>query len=155
MTSFFGENEIAVDSKGRFLLPAKIAKQIAEGSGEKFVMNRGFEKCVTIYTMDVWNVIYSKVSKLNDFKEDVRKFKRLFLNGATIVELDTAGRLLVPKPLLEYAGIDREAVLTAQGSKLELWKKENYFGFIDNNSAGFSDLAESVANDYGNPFDGL
>jgi MraZ protein len=155
MTNFLGESELAMDSKGRFLLPAKISRQIPEGMGEKFVMNRGFEKCINIYTTDVWNVIYEKVSKLNDFKEEVRKFKRLFLNGASIVELDSTGRILVAKPLLEYAGITKDAVVTAQGNKMELWDKDTYYKYLEQNSGGFSQLAESVANDFGNPFDSL
>ncbi|MCF8449839.1 MAG: division/cell wall cluster transcriptional repressor MraZ [Taibaiella sp.] len=155
MTNFLGESELAMDSKGRFLLPAKISRQIPEGMGDKFVMNRGFEKCINIYTIDVWNVIYEKVSKLNDFKEEVRKFKRLFLNGASIVELDSTGRILVAKPLMEYAGITKDAVVTAQGNKMELWDKDTYYKYLDQNSGGFSQLAESVANDFGNPFDSL
>jgi MraZ protein len=153
MTSFLGEGEIAMDSKGRFLLPAKISRQIPEGMGDKFVMNRGFEKCITIYTMDVWNVIYNKVSRLNDFKEEVRRFKRLFLNGASLVEPDSAGRILVAKPLLEYAGLTKDAVLTSQGNKLELWDKDTYYKYLGEFSGGFSNLANNVANDFGNPFD--
>lgn len=155
MTSFLGESEVAIDAKGRFLLPARIGKQIPDGLGEKFVMNRGFEKCITIYTMDVWNVIHDKVSKLNDFKEEVRRFKRLFLNGASIVELDSAGRMLVTKSLLEYAGITKEAVLTAQGNKLELWDKDSYYAYLQQNSADFSELSNNVAIDLGNPFEGM
>jgi MraZ protein len=155
MTSFLGESEVAIDAKGRFLLPARIGKQIPDGLGEKFVMNRGFEKCITIYTMDVWNVIHDKVSKLNDFKEEVRRFKRLFLNGASIVELDSAGRMLVTKSLLEYAGITKEAVLTAQGNKLELWDKDSYYAYLQQNSPNFSDLSNNVAIDMGNPFEGM
>jgi MraZ protein len=155
MTSFLGESEVAIDAKGRFLLPARIGKQIPDGLGEKFVMNRGFEKCITIYTMDVWSVIHDKVSKLNDFKEEVRRFKRLFLNGASIVELDSAGRMLVTKSLLEYAGITKEAVLTAQGNKLELWDKDSYYAYLQQNSPNFSDLSNNVAIDMGNPFEGM
>jgi MraZ protein len=155
MTSFLGESEVAIDAKGRFLLPARIGKQIPDGLGEKFVMNRGFEKCITIYTMDVWSVIHDKVSKLNDFKEEVRRFKRLFLNGASIVELDSAGRMLVTKSLLEYAGITKEAVLTAQGNKLELWDKDSYYAYLQQNSPNFSDLSNNVAIDIGNPFEGM
>jgi MraZ protein len=155
MTSFLGESEVAMDAKGRFLLPASIRKQIPEGLGDKFVINRGFESCLTIYTMDVWNVIFDKVSRLNDFKPEVREFKRLFLNGASIVELDSADRMLVSKPLLEYAGIEikSDAVLAAQGNKLELWDKVTYYNYLKQNSGGFSKLAAQVANDFGNPFD--
>jgi MraZ protein len=104
MTSFLGEYEVALDAKGRFLLPMGFRKQLPEGAREKFVINRGFESCLTIYTMDVWAAISDKINKLNDFKPAVREFKRLFLNGATIVEPDGADRLLLPKPLMERAG---------------------------------------------------
>ncbi len=67
MTSFLGEYEVAIDAKGRFLLPSGFRKQLAEGMGEKFVINRGFENCVTIYTMEVWNAISEKINRLNDF----------------------------------------------------------------------------------------
>ena len=153
MTSFLGEGEVAIDSKGRFLLPAKIAKQIPEGMGEKFVINRGFEKCITIYTMDVWTVIHGKVSKLNDLREDVRMFKRLFLNGASFVEPDSAGRILITKSLLDFAGIEKDAVITAQGNKLELWDQVTYYKYLEQNSVNYSKLAQSVSLDFGNIFE--
>lgn len=153
MTVFLGEKEIAIDAKGRFLLPADFRKQLPEGLGDRFVINRGFEQCITIYSMDVWNVIFEKVSKLNDFKPEVREFKRLFLNGASIVDLDSADRMLITKPLLEYAGIKKDAVLAAQGNKIELWDKDTYYNYLQQRSGGFSKLAEGVANDFGNPFD--
>jgi MraZ protein len=150
MTEFLGEYEVSVDNRGRLLLPAGIRKQIPEGFGEKFVVNRGFEKCVTIYTMDVWNVIHQKVNKLNSFKEDVRLFKRLFLNGACYADIDNADRILIPKQLMEHAGIVKEAVLTAQGDKLELWDKDTYYKHINENAGSYS----SLANNMGNLFDG-
>ncbi|MCW3121775.1 MAG: MraZ protein [Flavipsychrobacter sp.] len=155
MTNFLGEYEVAMDAKGRFLLPSGFRKQLAEGMGEKFVVNRGFENCITIYTMDVWNAISDKVNRLNDFKPNVREFKRLFLNGANIVEVDSADRLLLPKQLLEYAGIKKDAVLSAQGNKLELWDKDTYYNYLNTRAGGFSKLAEDVAVDFGNPFENL
>lgn len=155
MTSFLGEYEVAIDAKGRFLLPSGFRKQLAEGMGEKFVINRGFENCLSIYTTDVWNAISEKINRLNDFKPNVREFKRLFLNGATIVEVDSADRLLLPKPLQEYAGIKKDAVLSAQGNKVELWDKDTYYNYLRERAGGFSKLAEEVANDFGNPFENL
>ncbi len=155
MAKFIGEKEVAIDSKGRFLLPLEFRKQLPEGLDNKFVMNRGFENCVTIYSMDAWTEIFDKVNRLNDFKKEVREFKRLFLNGASEVELDSANRILVAKPLQLHAGIKKDAVLTAQGNKLELWDKDTYYNYIQQNSGGFSQLAEVVANDFGNPFDGV
>jgi len=155
MTSFLGEYEVAIDAKGRFLLPSGFRKQLAEGTGEKFVINRGFENCLTIYPADTWNAISDKINKLNDFKPNVREFKRLFLNGATMVEVDNADRILLPKQLQEYAGIKKDAVLSAQGNKVELWDKDTYYNYLREHSGGFSKLAEEVANDFGNPFENL
>ena len=105
--------------------------------------------------MDAWNAIADKVNKLNDFKPNVREFKRLFLNGATIVEVDSADRILIPNQLKEYAGIIKDAVLSAQGNKLELWNRDTYYNYLNQKAGGFSKLAEEVANDFGNPFENL
>ncbi len=155
MTSFLGEYEVAIDAKGRFLLPSGFRKQMAEGDGAQFVIKRDFENCLTIYPMDTWKAISDKINKLNDFKPAVREFKRLFLNGATIVELDSADRMLMPKPLQEYAGIKKDAVLAAQGNKLELWDKDTFYKYLSQNAVNMSKLAEEVANDFGNPFENL
>ena len=155
MTNFLGEYEVAIDAKGRFLLPSGFRKQLPDGMGDRFVMNRGFEKCITLYTMDVWTPLSEKVNKMNDFKPNVRQFKRLFLNGANIVEVDSADRLMLSKPLLEYAGIKKDMVILAQGNKVELWDKDTYYAYINEHADNFSDLANEVANDFGNPFENL
>ncbi|MBZ0099010.1 MAG: division/cell wall cluster transcriptional repressor MraZ [Taibaiella sp.] len=144
MLNLIGEYEVSVDAKGRFLLPASFRKQLSEGSAEQFVINRGFENCLVLYPMESWNAISAKVDKLNDFKPKVREFKRLFRNGATVVEVDSAGRILVPKMLLERAGIQKDMVFTAQGNKVELWNKDTYYSYIDEHKDNFSDLAEEV-----------
>ena len=153
MANFLGEYEVAIDAKGRFLLPLGFRKQLAEGTGEKFVINRGFENCLSLYTADTWNAISDKINRLNDFKPNVREFKRLFLNGATIVEVDSADRILLPKPLQEYAGIKKDIVMSAQGNKVELWDKDTYYKYIQENSGSYSDLADDVADDFGTPLD--
>jgi MraZ protein len=80
-------------------------------------------------------------------------FKRLFLNGASFVEPDSAGRILITKSLLEFAGIDKDAVLTAQGNKLELWDQDTYYKYLEQNSVNYSKLAQSVSVDFGNIFE--
>ncbi len=155
MTSFLGEYEVAIDAKGRFLLPSGFRKQMAEGAGGRFVIKREVEKCLTIYPAETWKAISEKINRLNDLKESVRTFKRLFLNGAMDVELDSADRLLIPKPLQEYAGIKKDAVLAAQGNKLELWDKDTYYDYLRQNVGSMSRLAEEVATDFGNPFENL
>jgi MraZ protein len=111
------------------------------------VINRGFEKCLSLYPVQSWQPIFSEISKLNDFDPKVREFSRYFLNGATQVEMDTAGRLLLPKNLSEYAGLQKDIVLVAAVSKIEIWDKANYKQFFDSiTPQGFSDLANEVMN---------
>lgn len=154
--NLLGEFEIALDAKGRFLLPSAFRKQLPEGAAERFVVNRGFESCLTLYPMESWNQLADKVNKLNDFNPKVREFKRLFMNGANLVDVDSAGRVLVPKSLQEYAGIKKEMVFSAQGSKVELWDRETYYEYIKKSAAGFSDLAaEVIGGDFMNPFESM
>jgi len=156
MTGFLGEYEVAIDAKGRFLLPSGFRKQLSESAAERFVINRGFENCLTLYPIDSWNVLAEKLNRLNDFNPKVREFKRLFLNGANMVDVDSAGRLLLPKQLQEYAGIKKDMVFSAQGNKVELWDKDTYYEYIKKSAAGFSDLAAEVAGgDFINPFETL
>ena len=104
MSSFHGEYEITVDSKSRFLLPGGLKKQLPE-TDTRFILGRGFEKCLSLYPMKSWKPIFSQISELNQFDPKTRQFTRYFLNGATQIELDTANRLLLPKNLMEYAGL--------------------------------------------------
>lgn len=144
MTGFLGEYEVRLDAKGRFLLPSGFKKQIPEEAAP-FVLNRGFEKCLSLYTNESWAPLFSKLSQLNDFDPEVRKFKRYFLNGATPVELDTAGRILIPKNLMEYAGLEKDIVLVSAIDKIEIWDKTKYQQFFDSFSPeSFSDLAKQV-----------
>ena len=145
MKGFIGEYEATVDAKGRFLLPAGFKKQLPEKREEGFVLNRGFEKCLSLYTSESWNPLFTELSTLNDFDPKVRQFKRYFLNGATQVEMDGAGRILLPKNLMDYAEINKEIVLVSAIDKIEIWDKTKYHEFFDSFSPdAFSDLAKEV-----------
>ena len=147
MISFLGEYESTVDAKGRFLLPVGLKKQLPQADAAPFVINRGFEKCLTLYPLQSWTPIFESVSLLNDFDPNVRSFRRYFLNGATQVELDSAGRILLPKNLVEHANIDKEIVLVSAVNKIEIWDKVKYQQFFDDFSAeSFSILANQVMN---------
>lgn len=144
MTGLLGEYEVRLDAKGRFLLPAGFKKQLPD-AGTPFVLNRGFEKCLSLYTQCSWDPLFKKLSQLNDFDPEVRKFKRYFLNGATPVELDTAGRILLPRNLMEYAGLDKDIVLVSAIDKIEIWDKTKYQEFFESfTPESFSDLAKDV-----------
>jgi len=147
MNGFLGEYEATLDPKGRFLLPAALKKQIAEEGNDQFIINRGFEKCLSLYPSKNWEPIFNEVSKLNDFDPKVRAFRRYFLNGATKMELDSAGRLLVPPNLKEHAGLEKDIVLVSAVNKIEIWDKIKYQQFFETFSPeSFSDLADEVMN---------
>jgi MraZ protein len=143
--SFLGEYEATLDAKGRFLLPAGFKRQIPESEITRFVVNRGFEKCLSLYPMQSWKPLYDQISTLNDFDPKVREFRRYFLNGAIEVEPDTAGRILLPQNLKDYAGLGKDIVLVAAVNKIEIWDREKYQKFFDSYSPDdFSALAQSV-----------
>lgn len=145
MIGFLGEYEATVDAKGRFLLPAGFKKQLPEEGAQQFVISRGFEKCLTLYPMQSWEPIFAEINKLNDFDPKVREFRRYFLNGATVVELDSAGRILMPGNLKQYAGLEKDIVLVAATNKIEIWDKVKYQEFFDSFSPdNFSQLAAQV-----------
>lgn len=145
MAGFLGEFEVTLDAKGRFLLPAGLKKQLPEGENTHFVINRGFEKCLSLYTKQAWEPVFAKISSLNQFDPEVRNFVRYFLNGATEVEIDSAGRLLLPPNLKEYAGLVKDAVLSSSVDKIEIWSKDAYQQFFESYSpTQFSSLAQKV-----------
>lgn len=144
MTSFLGEFECKLDSKSRFLLPAGLRKQIDPAAKEQFVINRGFEGCLVLYPINEWEKVSAKLRSLNLFVAKNRSFYRQFHNGATAVSLDGNGRVLVPKALMKYAGIDKDAVLFAYADRIELWAKDKYEEVMNNDSDAFAALAEEV-----------
>ena len=144
MNGFHGEYEATVDSKGRFLIPGGLKKQLPEGES-RFIITRGFEKCLTLYPLKSWELIISKISQLNDFDPKVRQFRRQFLGGATEVELDNAGRMLLPNSLKEYAGLAKDIVLAAALDRFEIWDASKYKQLFENFSPdAFSNLAKEV-----------
>lgn len=145
MTGFLGEFEATLDAKGRFLLPAGFKKQLPEEETSRFVINRGFEKCLALYPMRTWEPLFAKINGLNEFDPKQREFRRAFLNGATFVEPDTAGRILLPPSLKAYADLQKDIVLMATGDKLEIWDSNKYKQFFDSiSSDALSDLGRDV-----------
>ncbi len=147
MDHFIGEYEVTLDAKGRFLVPAALKKQLDTETANRFVICRGIEKCLTLYPLQIWAPLYEEISKLNDFNPKVRAFRRRFLNGATHVSVDGAGRLLLPKPLIEYAELDKDIVLAPAMKQFEIWDTKKYQAIVESSSPEeFSDLANEVMN---------
>jgi len=144
-TNFFGEYECKLDEKGRLRLPSAILNQLGENTSRDFVANRGFERCLYLFPKEVWNVRLSEVQGLNEYLPEVRQFKRYFYRGATEFTPDKADRILLPKLLLDYAGIDRTVIITAVGEYLEMWNAESYNNMINGEPDDISALAQKIA----------
>jgi MraZ protein len=145
LTDFLGEFEATLDTKSRFLLPVGFKKQLPEEESLHFVINRGFEKCLCLYPVKNWEALYAKIKVLNDFDPRAREFRRYFLNGATRVEPDGAGRLLLPQNLKEHADLHKDIVLSAAGDKIEIWDSNKYKQLFESFSPeAYSMLAQQV-----------
>jgi MraZ protein len=143
MQQLMGEYECRLDPKGRLRLPSDLLAQMG-GENLSFVINRGFERCLTLFTKPVWERIAEEVTALNQYNRKNREFARYFLRGATPIEIDGADRILLPKRLQEWAGIDKDVILSAINDRVEIWSKEEYDLMIDKEPEDFSELAEEV-----------
>ena len=144
MSSFTGEFEATVDVKGRVLFPSALKRQVSPEAGDKFVLNRGFEKHLNLYPFNVWKEITGEMSKLNLFETDSRVFYRKFHDGATEMFLDGQGRLLLPQRLMGYAGIKKEMVFYAYANRIEIWSLTEFNKMIADKSVDYASLAEKV-----------
>ncbi len=121
---FRGLHTINLDAKGRLAIPTKYRETLAELCGARLVATIDTEeRCLLIYPVNEWELIQAKIEALPSFNPVARHIQRLLIGHATDLELDSAGRILLPQPLREYASLEKESVLMGQGKKLELWSK--------------------------------
>jgi MraZ protein len=151
MSQFLGEYECKLDPKGRLMLPSGLKKQLSPEAQDKFVINRGFEKCLVLYPLNEWKVISDEVNQLNLYAKKNREFARYFFRGASELTLDGTSRLLLPKSLLAYASIEKEVVLFAYSNRIEVWSKSNYDSMLNDEPEDFANLAEEVMAKKQNP----
>ncbi|WP_299338643.1 division/cell wall cluster transcriptional repressor MraZ [uncultured Psychroserpens sp.] len=145
MNPLIGTYECKVDAKGRLMLPAAMKKQLLPALQNGFVLKRAvFQPCLELYPMSEWQVLMSKVNKLNRFKKKNNDFIRRFTAGLKMVEVDAAGRLLIPKDLVAFSGIKKDIVVASAINIIEIWDKDKYEKAIDDATGDFADLAEEV-----------
>jgi len=130
MTTFIGDYTVKIDSKGRLSFPAAFKRQMKEASSDGFVLKRDvFEKCLILYPMEEWERQNAMIrEKTNPYNKEHARFLRMFFAGTAEVMLDANSRMLVPKRLLEHAGIRDEVVLAGQSGKIEIWDAGKYTG---------------------------
>ena len=143
MFMFMGEYHHTIDEKGRLIIPSKFR----EGLGEKFIITRGIENCLFVYSLDSWEKITNKLETLPFTKKDARQFVRFFLSGATTAEFDKQGRVNITSPLISYAKLQKDCVVIGTGDRLEIWSQEDWDSFFESASNNMSDIAENLFNE--------
>ncbi len=139
---FMGEYHHNIDDKGRLIIPSKFRNEL----GEKFIVTRGLEECLFVYSISEWNEIINKLKQLPFTNKDARLFMRMFMSGATECELDKNGRINIPATLTKYASLDKECVVIGVNERLEIWSSSKFDNFFNENIDNFSDIAENLFN---------
>ena len=145
MATFIGDYGCKVDAKGRIILPMAFKKQMPAGAQDHFVVRKDiFDRCLVLYSIEDWNRQLEKIrSRINPYKREHNVFLRNFFKGTAELSLDNNNRLLIPRRLLEIAGISKDAVLAGQDGRIEMWAA-NLYEKIDMPADDFADLAEKL-----------
>ncbi len=137
---FIGEHRHIIDHKGRIAIPAKFRAKLAEGC----VITRGLDYSLFIYTQKEWQKLSEKLSKLPIGQSDARAFARLMFSGASDIELDKQGRVVIPVYLREYAGLKTESVICGVFSRIEIWDREKWEKYKKDLEQESTDIAEHL-----------
>lgn len=135
-----GEFHHNIDDKGRLTLPAKFREEL----GDNFIITRGLDKCLFVYSISEWEKISNMLNKLPFTKSDARSVMRFIYSGATAVEFDKQGRINITSPLITYADLKKECVIIGVGDRLEIWSSDKWNDFYNANEDRLSDIAETL-----------
>lgn len=138
---FIGEYRHSLDNKNRLIMPAKFRDEL----GPNFVITKGLDNCLFIYSGEEWKIIENKLKALPMTNKDARAFVRFFFAGATECEIDKQGRALIPSNLKEFAKIDKDAVIIGVSTRLELWSLEEWNKFNSDANISYEDVAEKMS----------
>ena len=140
ISMFMGEYHCNLDDKGRLIIPSKFREEL----GNNFIITRGIENCLFVYSLDSWNEIVRKIESLPFTKKDARTFARFFLSGASEAEFDKQGRINITSPLISYAKITKECIIIGTGDRLEIWSEELWNEFFTSAKDSMSNIAENL-----------
>ena len=145
MATFIGDYTCKVDAKGRIILPAAFKKQMPADAQDHFVVRKDiFDRCLVLYSIEDWNRQLDKIrSRINPYNREHNLFLRNFFKGTAELSLDNNNRLLIPRRLMEIAGIERDVVLAGQDGRVEIWAADLYEK-IDMPPEDFANLAEKL-----------
>ena len=140
LSMLMGEYHHNIDEKSRLIIPAKFRSEL----GERFVITKGLDKCLFVYSETEWNKLMQKVSSLQFTKKNVRAFERTFVGGASLIEFDKQGRINITSPLVHYANIKKECVIIGVSERLEIWSKEEFESYMKDNEDNLEQITENI-----------
>ena len=140
LSMLMGEYHHNIDEKSRLIIPAKFRSEL----GERFVITKGLDKCLFVYSETEWNKLMQKVSSLQFTKKNVRAFERTFIGGASLIEFDKQGRINITSPLVHYANIKKECVIIGVSERLEIWSKEEFESYMKDNEDNLEEITENI-----------
>ena len=136
-----GEFEHSLDAKGRLIMPAKIRDDM----GDKFIITKGLDGCLFGFSSKEWYNFEEKLKTLPLTNKNARDFVRFFLSGATECEVDKQGRFLISGNLRKYASLEKEAVITGVGTRIEIWDKDKWESYNSEENLSADQIAENMA----------
>ncbi len=135
-----GEYRHSIDLKGRIIIPSKMRDEM----GGKIIITRGLDGCLFGYNEKTWNAILEKLNTLPFTKRDARNFTRFMTSGAITLEFDRQGRVNIPNYLAEYASLIKDVVIVGVINRIEIWSKDKWEEFMNNNVESLSDISENL-----------
>ena len=135
-----GEYRHSIDLKGRIIIPSKLRDEM----GGKIIITRGLDGCLFGYNEKTWNAILEKLNTLPFTKRDARNFTRFMTSGAITLEFDRQGRVNIPNYLAEYASLIKDVVIVGVINRIEIWSKDKWEEFMNNNVESLSDISENL-----------
>lgn len=138
---FIGEYQHTLDTKGRIIIPSKFRESL----GDSFVITKGLDTCLFVYSMEEWNIIQDKLKALPLTNKDARAFVRFFFSGANESSLDKQGRVLLPSNLREHSKLDKDIVLIGVATRIEIWDKREWEAYNNDENLTYDMIAEKMA----------
>ncbi len=125
---FVGEFSHNIDSKGRIIIPAKFREEL----GDSFMITKGFENCLFVYTMAEWHKLDESLSSLPSNQKSARYLQRIFLSGASEAEPDKQGKVLITPAHRAHANLSKEVTIIGVGKRIEIWDADTWRGYSEN-----------------------
>jgi MraZ protein len=144
LPQYSGEYGAKIDDKGRISVPRRFRVSMEAFGHTRWYLTRGFDRCVAFYTHDAWEQIHGQVQRFSTMNAKALDFRRMFFGSVAEAQMDGQGRMSIPPHLREYAGLDKDAVLIGVDDHMELWSKDAWVAFQEQNMADYKEMASHL-----------